>query len=512
MRRLLLLSLLVAPVVGAQSVPDKLRAWVAQHEATIVRDAASLYRLPNLASDSVNIRRNAAELIARLSARGVSARLLESPQGGPPAVYGELRTPGATRTVVLYAHYDGQPVASGPWTGDPWSPVLRRLTNGVMSDTVPWPTLGQRVDRDLRIYARSASDDKGPIIGMLAALDALQAQGIAPTVNLKFFFEGEEEDGSTRLASMLQAHRETLRADAWIFADGPVHVSGAPQLVLGVRGVQGLTVTLYGPSRPLHSGHYGNWVPNPAVALSQVVASLRDTDGRILIRDFYADVTPPTATERAAAMALSTTDDSVRRSLGLTRTEGQGAASAERIMGPALNVRGLRAGGVGSAASNAIPVSASASIDFRLVPAQTPERIRTITEAHLVALGYEVTHDPQAVTRHAARERLALVEWDGGYRAQRTAIDHPLVTALTQVTRAAYGRAPFVNPTLGGSLPMYLFEEILGAPLVVLPTVNADNNQHAPDENIRVGNLFDSVVLFGTVMSTLDAAWGRGAQ
>jgi acetylornithine deacetylase/succinyl-diaminopimelate desuccinylase-like protein len=289
-------------------------------------------------------------------------------------------------------------------------------------------------------------------------------------------------------------------------------VSGAPQLVLGVRGVQGLTVTLYGPSRPLHSGHYGNWVPNPAVALSQVVASLRDTDGRILIRDFYADVTPPTATERAAAMALSTTDDSVRRSLGLTRTEGQGAASAERIMGPALNVRGLRAGGVGSAASNAIPVSASASIDFRLVPAQTPERIRTITEAHLVALGYEVTHDPQAVTRHAARERLALVEWDGGYRAQRTAIDHPLVTALTQVTRAAYGRAPFVNPTLGGSLPMYLFEEILGAPLVVLPTVNADNNQHAPDENIRAGNLFDSVVLFGTVMSTLDAAWGRGAQ
>ncbi len=229
---------------------------------------------------------------------------------------------------------------------------------------------------------------------------------------------------------------------------------------------------------------------------------------------FYDDVTAPTAAELAAATRLSTTDDSVRRSLGLIRTEGDGAASAAQIMAPALNVRGLRAGAVGAGASNAIPTSASASIDFRLVPRQTPERVRALLEAHLVSLGYEITADPRTVARHTARERVALVEWDGGYRAQRTAIDHPLVTALTGLTRAAYGREPFVAPTLGGSLPMYLFEEVLGAPLVVLPMVNADNNQHAPDENLRLGNLFDGVVLYGTVMALLDGAWGRapGAQ
>jgi acetylornithine deacetylase/succinyl-diaminopimelate desuccinylase-like protein len=496
----------------AQDLPARLRGWVATQEATIVADAASLLTLPNVASDSVAIRRNAAELITRLRQRGVTARLLESPSGGPPAVYGELLTPGATRTVVLYAHYDGQPVATGPWAGDPWQPVLRYLRDGVPTDPIAFPAPGTRVDPELRLYARSASDDKGPIVAMLAALDALRALGQRPSVNVKFFFEGEEEAGSPNLGALLTAHRETLAADAWIFADGPVHVSGAPQLVLGVRGAFGLTLTLYGPSRALHSGHYGNWAPNPAQRLTHVLASMRDTDGRITIAGFHDDVLPPTPAERAAAAQLAATDDSVRRSLRLGTVEGGGAPLAERILAPALNVRGLRAGAVGPGATNAIPTSASASIDFRLVPRQTPDGITRQVTAHLTALGYEVTTDPQAAATHPARERLVLLEWTGGYRAQRIAFDHPLVGAVRAVSAAAYGRAPLVAPILGGSLPMYLFEDILGAPLLVLPTVNADNNQHAPDEHLRVGNLFDAVVLFGTLFSDLDGAWTRALR
>jgi acetylornithine deacetylase/succinyl-diaminopimelate desuccinylase-like protein len=220
-------------------------------------------------------------------------------------------------------------------------------------------------------------------------------------------------------------------------------------------------------------------------------------------------VTPPTAAELTAAARVSAADDSVRVSLGIGRTEGDGAALAARIMAPALNVRGLRAGTVGPGANNAIPTSASVSIDFRLVPAQTPARIETLVQRHLVALGYEITTDPTAVNGHAARDRLALLEWTGGYRAQRTAVEHPLVAAVTAVSRSAYGVEPFTAPTMGGSLPMYLFEEILGAPLIILPTVNADNNQHAPDENLRLGNLFDATVLFGTLFTDLDAAWRR---
>lgn len=494
-----------ATVITAQDAPQRLRTWVAQHESAVVRQAIELYSIPNVASDSVNIRRNAAKLIELLESRGVTARLLESPAGGPPAVFGELRVPGATRTIVLYAHYDGQPVATGPWMGDPWQPVLRRFANGVAGDVVPVPRDGERVDPELRVHARSASDDKGPIIAMMAALDALRASGIQPGVNVRFFFEGEEEAGSPHLGPLLEAHRDLLAgADVWIFADGPVHVSGAPQLVLGVRGVAGLTLTTYGPGRSLHSGHYGNWAPNPAVTLAHILTSMRDREGRILIDGFYNDVTPPTAEERAAATRLATTDDSVRRSLRLGRTEAGNEATAVRIMEPALNIRGLRAGGVGAAATNSIPVSASASIDFRLVPRQTPARIREQVERHLMKLGFDVVSSPDAVSQHRERERVVLLEWDGGYRATRTALDHPVTRTLAELTERAYGRAPFIAPTLGGSLPMYLFEETLRVPLVVLPMVNGDNNQHAPDENLRLGNLFDGIVLYGTIMAEYD--------
>jgi acetylornithine deacetylase/succinyl-diaminopimelate desuccinylase-like protein len=497
---------LVAAQASAQGTPQRLREWVSRHEAQVVREALDLYAIPNVASDSVNIRRNAARLLELLRARGATARLLESPAGGPPAVFGELRTAGATRTIVLYAHYDGQPAITGPWMGDPWRPVLRRFANGVAGDTVPAPRDGERIDRELRIYARSASDDKGPIVAMFAALDALRDAGVRPSVNIKFFFEGEEEAGSAHLGPLLATHRDLLAADAWIFADGPVHVSGAPQLVLGVRGVFGVTVTTYGPSRALHSGHYGNWAPNPAVSLAHILTSVRDRDGRILIAGFHDDVAPPTAAERAAAQRLSATDDSLRRTLRLGATEAGNAASAIRILEPALNVRGLRAGGVGASATNSIPVSASASIDFRLVPRQTPERIRAQFERHLSGLGFEVVHSADAVSAHTARERAVLVEWESGYRATRTSLDLPVTRALLALTERAYGRTPFVAPTLGGSLPLYLFEEHLRVPLVVLPTVNADNNQHAPDENIRIGNLFDAIVLFGTIIADLGAA------
>jgi acetylornithine deacetylase/succinyl-diaminopimelate desuccinylase-like protein len=241
------------------------------------------------------------------------------------------------------------------------------------------------------------------------------------------------------------------------------------------------------------------------VTLAHILTSLRDTNGRILINGFYDDVAPATAAERAAAERLATTDDSVRRSLRLGRTEADNAASAVRILEPALNIRGLRAGGVGAAATNAIPVSASASIDFRLVPRQTPEAVRERLERHLAERGFEVVHTAQAVAAHSAREDVVLVEWDGGYRATRTSLEHPATRRLAALAERAYGQAPFIAPTLGGSLPMYLFEETLRVPLVVLPMVNADNNQHAPDENIRLRNLFDGIVLFGTIMAEFDS-------
>jgi acetylornithine deacetylase/succinyl-diaminopimelate desuccinylase-like protein len=494
----------------ASAVRPAVDAWRRANERRILDDAFAFFAMPNIASDSVGIRRVAAHLLDQFGARGFTTALLESPTGGPPAVFAERLVPGATRTIVLYAHYDGQPVAGAPWDGDPFTPALRRFTNGVGGEAVPLPEPGATTDPALRIFALSASDDKGPIVAMLAAFDALAATDQAPTVNVKVFLEGEEEAGSQHLGDMLRAHAERLQADAWFFFDGPVHVSGAPQVVLGVRGVVGVEVTLYGASRPLHSGHYGNWAPNPAVAVSHLVASMRDRDGRITIAGFHDDVRAPTLDEVTAGRALSATDDSVRRSLGLTRTEANGAALGERIMQPALNIRGLRAGGVGPQAANAVPTSASVSIDFRLVPDQSPSRLRDVVNAHIRAQGYDLVTDPSAAASRADRERVALVQWDDGYRSVRTPFEAPVIAATQQVVAGVYGRAPFVAPTLGGSLPLFHFADVFpGVPLVTVPTVNADNSQHAPNENLRVGNLWDGIALVAAMVTELAPAWER---
>jgi len=475
------------------------------HEAAIAREFATLLAIPNVASDSVNIRRNAAALIEMLSRRGVTARTLEA--AGPPAVYAELRTPGAVRTVVFYAHYDGQPVDTSQWTGSPWSPVLRTRALHAGGQPIPIPPAGQRMSGEARIYARSASDDKGAIIAMLAALDALRAANIAPSVNLKFFFEGEEEAGSSNLQRMLETHRDLLRADAWIFCDGPVHQSGRQQVVFGARGVMGVELTTYGPSRALHSGHYGNWAPNPAVLMASIIASMRDDDGRITIAGFTDDVRPISAAERRALATLPAIDSTLRSALGIARSEANDAPLAERIMQPALNVRGIRVGGVRELAANAIPTQAHASMDFRLVPNQRPERVRQLVETHLRARGYHVVHESPDSALRMRYSKIVRVEWEGGYPATRASMDIPFSRALLAAASGGAETPPLAVPTLGGSLPTATFEQVLGVPLVILPIANYDNNQHAANENLRLQNLWDGIELFAAVMARVGHEW-----
>jgi len=493
--------------IAQQPLRPLVDTWRKANERPILDEAFALLAIPNVASDSSDIARNGTFLTQAFAKRGVALTALRAPSGGSPALYGELLTRGATRTVVFYAHYDGQPVASGGWDSQPFTPELRRYQNSVATDAVPLPVAGTTVDPEVRIRARSASDDKGPIVAMLAALDALKALGRTPTVNIKFFLEGEEEAGSNHLGDILNTHRDKLKADAWLFFDGPVHVSGRPQLVLGVRGVMGVDITLFGPNRALHSGHYGNWAPNPAVAIAHLVAGLRDQDGTIRLPGFYDDVPPISAADLSLARALSTTDDSVRTSLGLMRTEANNALLGERIMRPAMNIRGIRTGNVGSGASNAIPTSASVSIDFRLVPNQRPARIRSMVERHLASLGLTVTTDASVAAKSKDRSRVALVVYDSGYTSVRVASDLPAVQAIKRLMARSYGQEPFVMPILGGSLPLFHFVEQLGATVITVPTVNADNSQHAPNENLRLQNLWDGIALMAELMTGLGREW-----
>ncbi len=501
---------LLALAAAAQNAPafrpEEVQRWRKSHEAGIISELADFIRLPNVASDKPNIERNAEHLIGLLRRRGIDAQLLKEP-GAPPAVFGELRFPSAKHTVVFYAHYDGQPVDPSQWNGSPWTPVLRDKPFELGGKEIPFPAEGGSAPDEARLYGRSSSDDKAPIIAILSALDALRASSLQPSVNLKFYFEGEEEAGSPHLRAFFEHYRDLLKADAWIFCDGPAHQSRRLQLVYGVRGSLGLELTVYGATSTLHSGHYGNWAPNPAALLAHLIAGMRDEDGRVLIAGFYDGVRAPSKAERLAISSIPKVDPELRKSLGLARTEANDAPLSERIFAPAMNVRGLQAGHVGAQAANAIPTEARTSIDFRLVPAQTTDQIKAAVERHLQKQGYYLVREvPDEATR-LSRARIVRVEWKSGYPGIRTAMELPLSRAVAKVVGETVRGQMVQLPNMGGSLPLYLLKDVLGAPFLILPIVNHDNNQHAANENLRLRNLWDGIDVFAALFVRLDSAW-----
>ncbi len=488
------------------SLRARVAAWRAPREGAIVREFVQLLELPNLAADSVNIRKNAALVMRMLQRRGISARLLEAP-GSPPAVYGELLTPGADRTVILYAHYDGQPVDSARWATPPWHPVLRDKALFDGGHEIPFPADAARLDPEWRVYARSAGDDKASIVAILGALDALKALGVKPSVNLKFFFEGEEEAGSDHLRDMLTRHAALLKADLFLVGDGPVHQTRRPEITFGVRGVMGVQLTVYGPVRPLHSGHYGNWAPNPNVMLVRLLAGMRDDEGRILIDHYYDDVRPISAADRAAIAAMPAVEDQLLGELRVGRSEGAPALLAEQLLKPALNLSGISGGRTGSASANVIVPEATAYVDLRLVPDQRPERVHQLVEDHLLRKGFFIVHtDPDSATRRE-HPRVIKIVWGEGYPASRTALDLPVSRAMLAAARAALNEPIIAVPALGGSFGQFVFNEILGVPIIGTPIANHDDNQHAENENLRIRNLWDGIELYAGLIARLGPEW-----
>ena len=500
-RRFFLLGLVVcgnALAADPASIAKQAGAWRVQHEREILEEFSHLLAIPNLASDTPNIQRNADLIAAMLKKRGLTTQLL-TVEGAPPIVVGDLVVPQAKRTIAFYAHYDGQPVDPAKWKSEPWQPVMRDLGG----NDVDWQK-AKTIDPEWRLYARSAGDDKAPIIGILAALDALRASGVQPSVNLRFVFEGEEEAGSPHLAQYLQKYPKLLRPDAWVLCDGPVHQSRKAELFFGARGVVDLELTVYGPVKGLHDGHYGNWVPNPIVRLTHLLASMRDENGRILIKGFYEDVRPPSEAERAALAKIPDVEAELRREFQIGATEGAGKPLNELLLLPGLNVRGIESGGVGEKSSNSIPPEARASLDFRLVPNETPESIKPLVERHLEAQGYRIVREaPDAATRmkHA---RIVRANWGTGYPPARTSLDLPLSREIAGLMTSAE-HAPVLLPTVGGSIPMYLFQQPNDTPVIGLPIANHDNNQHAADENLRLQNLWDGIEVYAALFAGLGA-------
>lgn len=506
MKKLLNILFLLISFSGfsQNSLNEQVRNYRKANEHALLSEFMGLLSIPNVVYDTVGIQKTAAYIVKMMEERGIKTTLLDATtKGVPPAVYGEVLVPNATKTVVFYAHYDGQPVNPNQWAEgiEPFKSVFLDASLEKGGKIIPAPKASESINPEWRIYGRSASDDKAGVFSILSAYQTLKKLGIQPSVNLKFFFEGEEEAGSVHLAEILEKHKEKLKSDLWIICDGPVHQSGKKQVVFGVRGDVNMEVKVYASKRPLHSGHYGNWAPNPAMLMAKLLSSMKDDNGKVLIKGFYDDVVPFTETEKKALAKVPPVDEQMRNELGFVRAEGGGKSLVELINLPSLNVNGISSANVGKMAANVIPTSATAALDLRLVLGNDPQQQVQKVIDHIKTQGYYVTQNESITDEERLKYPLiARVMAQKGYPAQRTKMDLPIAQQVIKAVQTTSTDEIVLMPSLGGSLPLFLFEKHLNTPTITVPIANHDNNQHAENENIRIQNLWNGIETYVALM------------
>lgn len=487
---------------AAASPKTAVRAWRAAHEKQIVTDFSALLALPNVATNLPDVEKNAAYIARLLQDRGFKTQLLTAEAGTPPSVFAQLNTPGAKRTVVFYAHYDGQPVGQAGWISKPFAPSMR--TALPEATPVDWRAATGPLDPDWRLYARSSGDDKGSIQALISAFDALKAAGIKPSVNIKLLYEGEEEQGSPHFAKLVAKNLELLRGDLLIMGDGPMHPSGKQQINFGNRGIIGFRTTVYGPLKPLHDGHYGSWAPSPTVMIAGLVMSLRDDEGHILIPGFYDDVAPVSQAEKAALAALPANEADLKKAMGLGRNIGP-ARLADGYLAPTLNVRAIHAGDEGPNAANAIATEGDASFDVRLAPGETPQHVRELVEGFLTAKGWFIVRDSPDLATRLAHAKIVRLDWDEGASiATKSPLDGPAARAVADSIERTVGYPVIKLPIVGASSGMAEIVNQLQAPMVGVSIANYDDNQHARNENLRLGALWDGIEVYAGLLADLN--------
>lgn len=498
-----LVAMFAATLASAADLRNQVERYRSAHESQIIGQLDELTRIKSVAADPAGLAAAADRLQALLKERGFETRQLSAGSGAPPLVFGDFKSRGATRTVVFYAHYDGQPVTPSQWKSDPFIPVMRSGPLNSGEHDIDLKSERSPFDPEWRLFGRAVSDDKASIVAFLAAFDALKASGRRPSVNIKVAWEGEEEAGSPHLAQILRDNQTLLASDLWLIGDAPLHQSRRQMIYFGARGTTGLTLTIYGPIRALHDGHYGNWVPNPAAMATTLIAQMRDDNGRILIPGFAELVRPMTPVELEAIADLPPIGDQLKREFGIGRTEGDQDLPSS-LMRPALNIRGIRSGQVGEEAANAIPTDAVISIDFRLVPDQTPKSVRAAVETFLLDQGWTIVADEPDLATRLAHARIARLQWEAGYPAYRSDMSTPAARAVVASARAAAQGPVAVLPMMGASVPIYLFADVFKVPVIGLPIVNHDNNQHAANENQRLQNLWDGIETYAAMLAALN--------
>jgi acetylornithine deacetylase/succinyl-diaminopimelate desuccinylase-like protein len=439
------------PLKGERGGMDKLEQvyqYIDSNQTKFVEELCTLIAQPSVSARDEGVNDCAHLLESMLS--GMGFRVATFPTHGHPAIVAEMDGPKDSPTVLIYGHYDVQPPEPlEMWKSPPFTPTIR----------------------EGRIYGRGAGDNKGQFYAQIAAISSITAVSGGLPVNVKVLLEGDEEQGSPYLADFLREHREQLKADLAYTSDAPIHSSGRPLVIFGVRGLLCIDLNLRGPNRDLHSGNYGGPVPNPAWGLVHLLASMKDAEGNVLVEGFYDDVVPPTLAEREVLKRIPFDPQEVQKSFEISRFEGPEHLSYyEKLMfRPTLNICGLSSGYSGGGVKTILPSTALAKLDIRLVVNQDPDRVFECVKRHLLSLCPDLE-----------------VKKIAGVLPSKTAIDHRYAQCAVDAVARVWGEPPVVFPTLGGTLPDYVFTRILGVPSILVPYANPEENNHSPNENISL--------------------------
>ena len=410
-----------------------------------------------------------------------------------PLILAERKHSGAKHTVLFYIQVDGQPVDPSKWSqSGPFVPTLKKQIQKDKWEAIPWESLYGNYNDDWRIFARSASDAKGPINTFLIALDILAEKAILPNYNIKVIMDMEEEMGSPNLPPAVKKYKNKLKADRLVILDGPRHPSNEPTLTFGARGIITIQLRVHGPKFPQHSGHYGNYVPNPAIRLSQLIASMKDDNGVVTIPGYYDGIT---ISKEARAIMSAVPDDeaNLKRSIGFSKPDKVADSYQESIQYPSLNVRGMKSGWVEKEVRTIIPSFALAEIDVRIVKETDAKRMIKLIKNHIKSEGYYIIDGDPTETQRSKHNKIITFKYRIGYSAFRTPVNSEIADWLRAAIINGFGKEPIIKRTSGGSVPISPFVNTLDVPAVTVPTVNPDNNQHSPNENLRVGNLIESI-------------------
>ncbi len=485
-----------AGVAGAGELPRQARLEELSR-AELVESFELLRDLLSIPNDAQfgasHLGPNLAWMVEALESRGFAARELETK--GFPLLLAERAGDPGDLTVLVYLQLDGQPVDPSRWNQeDAWKPVLK-ARSGDSWEEIPWERLAGEIDPEWRVFARSAADAKGPVAAFLRALDAFASAGFRQSYNLKIIMDFEEELGSPRLPEAVVAHREALAADMLVIFDGPSHYSNRPSLTFGARGIATIELTVFGPRTPQHSGHFGNYAPNPALRLAQLLASMKDEHGRVVIPGYYDGVEMDAATREILAL-VPDDEAEILAGLGIAAADRVAPTYQESIQYPSLNIRGMASGWVAEQARTIVPSFALAEIDVRLTPETDADQLVGMIREHVRAQGYYLVDGEPTEEERATHPRLASFEYEVSYAAFRTPFESRVGRWLVAALERSFGDKPVRKRMSGGSIPISPFVATLGIPAVILPTVNPDNNQHSPNENIRVGNYIDGIQSF----------------